>query len=73
MKPKLHSKQVNLKLRQKILVFVPEYISLFVEKMANLMAMVLWPNVWISEQNVKGCVLVERDKYLLKTNGPNLM
>ena len=43
-------------------VFVPEYISLFVEKMANLMAMVVWLNVRISEQNVKECVLVERDK-----------
>ena len=60
MKPKLHSKQVNLKLRQKILVFAPEYISLFVEKMVNLIAMVAWPNVSISEQNVKEYVLVER-------------
>ena len=62
MKPKLHLKQVNLKLQQKILVFVPEYISLFAEKMAKLMAMVVWLNVWISEQNVKENVLVERDK-----------
>ena len=62
MKPKVHSKQVNLKLRQKILVFAPEYISLFVEKMANLIAMVVWPTVLISEQNVKEYVLVERDK-----------